>query len=704
MDSHGTMKVTSLNGVKVYTLSDQRAVPSWLPPSKLKAFQKNDDYTRRVDLLQDLTFESAATRIKATPDGECIIVSGIYPPQVKVYEVRELSLKFERHLDAEILEFQILGDDYSKLAFLCSDRSVWLHAKYGSHHQLRIPRMGRDLAYNCWSADLLVAASSPELYRINLEQGQFLAPISTRSPAINTVGRSPVHGLLACGGEDGALECFDLRQKVPAGRIDAVGPAGNGNQEVTALRFDENEGFLLAVGTSLGQVLLYDLRASTPIHIKDHMYGRPILDLKWHESLANARRHIISADNQIVRIWVPETGEAMTNVQPTAGEINDVCVIRNSGLIFMALDCPRIPAYFIPALGPAPRWCSYLENLTEELEEEGHNIIYDNFKFVTHEDLERINLTNLIGTNLLHAYMHGFFMDYRLYNKAKAMADPFAYETYRRLRIQEKLDAERAARITIKKKLPKVNRKLAERLLAGIDENAEMGDVKTAGRRTRSHGSDLLEDDRFKAMFIDEAFQVDEESTEYKLLHPNAKKTKIALLQEHFNPVFENDSDPENVSHDTSERNNRQESSEESSASEELVLKKRRKPKSDSKNVEKDGMASQSSEPRFYEVKDEIHAQAFRNRVSLAAEHALPLEERIANAGRKSSVDSHGYSKQKFKGHGGGREISFRTGHRDASIKPSRHKRGVQSLGLRSVNSKNFGRGRSNHGSKGKRR
>lgn len=31
-------------------------------------------------------------------------------------------------------------------------------------------RMGRDLAYDRWSCDLLLAASSPEVYRLNLEQ------------------------------------------------------------------------------------------------------------------------------------------------------------------------------------------------------------------------------------------------------------------------------------------------------------------------------------------------------------------------------------------------------------------------------------------------------------------------------------------------------------------------------------------------------
>ena len=91
--------------------------------------------------------------------------SGTYPSQVKVYELGQLGLKFERHLDSAIVDFevninlllhpfrcfwfqecvcwallQILDDDYSKLAFLCADRSINLHAKYGKHHSLRIPR------------------------------------------------------------------------------------------------------------------------------------------------------------------------------------------------------------------------------------------------------------------------------------------------------------------------------------------------------------------------------------------------------------------------------------------------------------------------------------------------------------------------------------------------------------------------------------
>lgn len=36
------------------------------------------DYMQRVDLIQDLRFETATTRIKVTPDGEYLIASGDY--------------------------------------------------------------------------------------------------------------------------------------------------------------------------------------------------------------------------------------------------------------------------------------------------------------------------------------------------------------------------------------------------------------------------------------------------------------------------------------------------------------------------------------------------------------------------------------------------------------------------------------------------
>eukprot|EP00965_Chrysotila_dentata_P216906 6189647-Pleurochrysis_carterae.AAC.6 len=55
-------------------------------------------------------------------------------------------------------------------------------------------------------------------------------------------------------------------------------------------------------------------------------------------------------------------------------------------------------AYFVPALGPAPRWCHFLDALTEEMEEQPSESVYDDYKFVTREELDKLNLSSLIGT------------------------------------------------------------------------------------------------------------------------------------------------------------------------------------------------------------------------------------------------------------------------------------------------------------------
>ncbi|ERN19337.1 nucleolar protein 10 [Amborella trichopoda] len=677
----GSIKVSSINGVKTYSVSGQRSLATWLPPKKLKALRKDKEYMRRVDLIQDLRFETATSKIKATPDGEYLIASGTYPPQIKVYELRELSLKFERHLVSEVIDFQVLGDDYSKLAFLCGDRSVCLHAKYGSHYSLRIPRMGRSMAYDRWSCDLLCAASSPDLYRINLEQGCFLAPLSTRSSAINVVTRSNVHGLVACGCEDGALECLDLRAKSSIGRINAVAPSGDTNEEITALQFDDTGGFHIAVGSSSGKVLIYDLRSSHPLRVKDHMYGSPIVDIKWHQTLNSMQPKMITADKHVVRVWDPESGDGLTSIEPTGGTINNVCVFHGSGLMLMALDCNQIPAYFIPSLGPAPKWCSYLENLTEELEEGAQTTIYDDFKFLTKEDLERLNLTHLIGTNLLRAYMHGFFIDYRLYKKAQACTDPFAYDAYRQQRIQEKMEAERAARVTMKRKLPKVNKKLAARLLEDA-EDAELnidGDTaakKKSAKKKKGLANEILQDKRFSVLFENKEFEVDEFSPEYLAQHRSSLKKQPSLIDEHFEPVENDDEDEEINGSDASTANHSLEDEPEGETY-------RRK----AKRV-----------PRLYEVKDERHAEAFWSGVSFSKEDALPLEERVA-ALEKASKQG-----EIRRGPGGSREISFISKSLPKGPKYEddddmrENRRGIESLGFRPAKPHSRGNGRTRGG------
>ena len=61
----------------------------------------------------------------------------------------------------------------------------------------------------------------------------------------------------------------------------------------------------------------------------------------------------------------------------------------SSGLILAATEKPQLSIHYIPQLGHAPRWASFLDNLTEELEESKEVGIYDDYKFVTAAELEK---------------------------------------------------------------------------------------------------------------------------------------------------------------------------------------------------------------------------------------------------------------------------------------------------------------------------
>ncbi|CEG01703.1 WD40 repeat [Ostreococcus tauri] len=578
-----SLRLRELNGIKVYEVSSARAAPEWAKLEKSKRkLRKREDYQRRIELVQDLSFTASSSRVKTSPDGQFLIVSGLHPPQVKCYDVSQLSMKWCRHMDAEIVDFCCLSDDYSKLAFICADRSIRFHAKFGNYYNTRTPKQGRDVCYSENTADLCVVGSSSEVWRLNLEQGRFLQPLESKCDELNVCGISPTHGLFAAGSGDGEVECFDLRARKSCAAIRCVDRDDEGG--VTALRFDPN-GLQMAVGTEGGYVRLFDLRSSRPLRVKDHMNGFPIVDLKYHTTVDGVRR-LVSTDKKIVKIWEEKTGEPYTSIEP-GYEINDLCLWDKTGLMMMAQDHTQLSVFFTPSLGAAPKWCSFLENLTEEMEERTQENLYDDYRFITREELEKLHLSHLIGTKMLRAYMHGFFMDNRLYGKAKAIAEPFSYDDFKKKKIKEKLEEERQSRITIKKKAPKVNAVLAARLGAeaeagdGAEELVDEDGDEVAGE---APGGNLLEDDRFAAMFKDSAYEINEDDETFKMLHPNApkmsKNARKEMLEDHFELVDDDDDD----------------------------------------DIEED------KEPKMYAAKDEFHANAFKDgRVTKAD---LPLKER----------------------------------------------------------------------------
>ncbi|KAJ9293347.1 hypothetical protein DTO271G3_7843 [Paecilomyces variotii] len=571
------MKISNQAAVPVYTISGSntaRPLPEWLARRRKRSLKNDPEYANRVELLQDFEFEEASQCIRVSEDGQWVMSTGTYKPQIHTHYLPHLSLSFARHTVSLNTTFLLLSSDYSKSLHLQADRSLEFHTPQGCHYTTRLPRYGRDLVFDRQAAEALVPAvgvnqdNMGEVFRLNMELGRYMrsyevdvggddytsAGGGTLQGGINTgaVNTGAVaeesHNLLAFGTSLGTVELWDSRAR---GRAAVLLPPtqsqpGDARSEVTALEFHRS-GLTLGTGSSNGLIHLYDLRSPVPLLKKDQGYGYPIHTLKFLTPSTATREQtmepkIMSSDKRIIKIWDPRDGTPWTSVEPTV-DINSVAWCRDSGMILTANEGRQQHAFFIPQLGPAPKWCSFLDNIVEEMAEDPNDphafstgqagTVYDNYKFLTVPQLRTLNLDHLIGrTNLLRPYMHGYFVAQRLYEEARLITNPYIWEEERAKRVKEKIDKERESRIRGKKKVTaKVNKKLAEKLL----EKEERHERRKAQRVLENGGDEemadapstevsskgLLGDSRFAKLFEDEEFAVDETSREFKMINPS---------------------------------------------------------------------------------------------------------------------------------------------------------------------------------------
>ncbi|KAL4768798.1 WD40-repeat-containing domain protein [Aspergillus nidulans var. acristatus] len=619
------MKLSNQSEVPVYTISGSntaRPLPEWLARRRKRSLKDDPEYANRIELLQDFEFEEASQCIRVSEDGDWVMSTGTYKPQIHTHHLPQLSLSWARHTDALNTTFQLLSSDYSKSIHLQSDRSLEFHTPGGCHYRTRLPRYGRDLIYDRASTEALVPAvgvnadGMGEVFRLNLELGRYMRSFEVdvggddftsagggalqggiNTGAVNTGAiAEESHGLLAFGTTLGTVELWDPRAKGRAGVLlppTQIGP-DDARNEITALEFHRS-GLTLATGSSNGLIHLYDLRSPVPLLKKDQGYGFPIHTLKFLLPSTTTREQtlepkILSSDKKIIKIWDPRNGNPWTSVEP-AVDINSVAWCKDSGMLLTANEGRQQHSFFIPQLGPAPKWCSFLDNLVEEMAEDPNDpnafnagqagSVYDNYKFLTLPQLKTLSLDHLIGrTNLLRPYMHGYFVAQRLYEEARLITNPYIWEEERAKRIKEKIDKERESRIRGKKKAAvKVNKKLAERLMQMEEKNE-----RRKAKRVLQQGGDepmedadaaapaptptaVLSDNRFAKVFEDEDFAIDETSREYALRNsgsasepappPRKERGLTAVEQEAIDEVpnsSDSDSDSESQSESEQER------------------------------------------------------------------------------------------------------------------------------------------------------
>lgn len=616
------MNVQKRNDVTIYNLSSGPMLPEWLGDRARRNLSKRDEQIRRrIELIQDFQMPSSSSKVvQSNGDGRYIIVGGTYPPRIRCYDIHDLTMKFERYVDSHIVDIVMLGEDYGKMAILQDDRTISFHAHYGNHEKVRIPKFGRGMAYETTNCELLVAGSGSEVYRLNLEEGRFSEPWSmetsksSSSPGCSCISVSQAQPLASIGCDDGVVRFFDNRSPdllTPFLKLDVQAvtkgmgffDSGQGSSsyyqnpfDITSVAHDPS-GLYMAAGTAGGLVALYDVRSSKPLHVKEHKHGLPIHTVKFHPGSGC----VLSSDEKLIKIWkYKSTGELVNNhtLEDSFGDSAAThssdqfsssnrkglgAVVANvessgkfsnfimggdekdpggnrSGLLLCTTDQPKLEAYYIPKVGLAPSWCSFLENVTEELEErdlkrdtggsgsadmlvrDGQETVFENYKFVSHEDLEKLGVSDLIGTPLLKAYMHGFFMDNNLYNKVRAVANPFEYEEYRKKKIKERLEAKRASRIapkaSNKPKQTAVNPDLADRLQDKAQSNTKAGKAAKA----------ILSDDRFGSLFSSKDFEIDEEDENFKMRNPSGVAATATKRKQRDDMDSDEDNDDDNMS------------------------------------------------------------------------------------------------------------------------------------------------------------
>ena len=590
------VQISEINGMKIYNLTGGKSLYDLMKESNfsIKKLKKNNEYQNHIEILQDCNFPVSSECIKLSQDQNYLFASGIYPPRLKIFDLNEMSLKCERGFDSQIRKIETISEDYKKLACLCDDRNIEFHAQYGKHFKIRIPKYGRDLKYDKIYCDLFSCGTGNEIYRLNLNQGQFLSSFETHSENVNCLGYNQPLELLSCGCENGICEIFDLRMKKNVFSFD-----DNYNKnEITAIEFNNNDGIHLAIGKKNGIVNIFDLRNPKPLFSINHNYKFPIKKIIFDEYSKN----IITIDKKLAKFSNIKTGTNFTNIE-TKNEINDFELFKNSGMFFFACESEKIEIYFVPQIGPAPKWASFLDNITEELELVKNYNLFEDYKFLTLNEIEKLNCKNLIGTKMLKSYMHGYFMDWNLYKKLKNLNENYDYDEYLKEKKEEKIKKYFGDRIVFNKGN---NKKVNEKLLnlkfdENINNNKKVFDVN---------------DERFSKLFNDKNYEIDFNSEKFK------KKNK--------NLIFDDD----NNNNEIKNKNNNNENENENIVNKEII-------KLNEKLLQKKREKSKKLKLNFNEENESDFNERLKNNFDENDEDIFEIQNKIKKLENKKEIQKN---------------------------------------------------------------
>lgn len=93
---------------------------------------------------------------------------------------------------------------------------------------------------------------------------------------------------------------------------------------VTSVKF--KDALNLAVGTSTGHILLYDIRSTKPRLVKNHNLGLAINSIDY----VPEQNLILSMDERVLKMWKEEDGKPFAAIEPGT-KLNQFVRYPNSG-------------------------------------------------------------------------------------------------------------------------------------------------------------------------------------------------------------------------------------------------------------------------------------------------------------------------------------------------------------------------------------
>jgi ribosome biogenesis protein ENP2 len=314
-----------------------------------------------INSVFDFNFPSLIKKIKQTEDGSFLIAYGEYPPQIRCFDLNNLSLKFQRTINCEVKDFQIISQNWEKLILLRSDKFLEFHSKAGYYYQIKIPNVSNSLFFDNLSKILYIFSTKNEIFRFNVQEGKFISSIISNLDYYNTSSaKSFVGNLIGLGNSKGLIELWDFRvNKKPVSKIDGLlYLKKKNNNSVSSLSFNPSSIYKLYSGFASGDMILYDLRNLNPIISKKMGNGLAIKTLKKNQN----NNLILCADQKIIKLWNEENGKTESIINPKK-QINHVCHVKNTGFVFISTAEPQVDSRYIPLLGPLPVWCCAINEI-----------------------------------------------------------------------------------------------------------------------------------------------------------------------------------------------------------------------------------------------------------------------------------------------------------------------------------------------------